>query len=121
VNAYHAAHGALKLAETVLSSDAGLGGKAPAVLVVVPPPFAPLAGWDGNESPHAERESQRLSQAYRDAAAEYAEEDQLDIPLLDLRDRVTSSPLDGVHLEADGHRAIGLAIAAELREILNLG
>jgi lysophospholipase L1-like esterase len=117
VNAYHAAHGAMKLAEVVLTSDAGLAERAPAVLVVVPPPFAQLGEWDLNESPDAGRESERLSQAFLDAAAQYAE-DGIDIPLLDLRDHVSSSPVDGIHFEADGHRAIGLAVAGRLRELL---
>ncbi len=120
VNAYHAAHGAMKLAETVLSSDAGPAGGAPAVLVVVPPPVAPLGGWDQGESPGAEAESQRLSQAFVDAAASYREWDGIDIPLLDLRDHVSSSPLDGIHFEGDGHRAIGMAVAVRLRELLGL-
>jgi lysophospholipase L1-like esterase len=120
VNAYHAAHGALKLAEIALSSDSGPVGGAPAVLVVVPPPFAPLDAWDLNESPDAEPESRRLSQAFVDAAAAYAD-DGIDIPLLDLRDHVSSSPVDGIHFEADGHRAIGLAVAARLRGLLALG
>jgi lysophospholipase L1-like esterase len=120
VNAYHAAHGAMKLAEVVLASDAGLAGGAPAVLVVVPPPFAPLGTRDQGESPGAERESQRLSQAFIDAAASYLEEDGITVPLLDLRDHVASSPIDGIHLEADGHRSIGTAVAARLREMLNL-
>jgi lysophospholipase L1-like esterase len=119
VNAFHAAHGAMKLAEVVLASDAGPADGAPVVLVVVPPPFDQPGEWDLNESPDARRESERLSQAFRDAAAEYAE-DGIDIPLLDLRDHVTSSPLDGIHFEADGHRAIGLAVAARLRELLGL-
>jgi lysophospholipase L1-like esterase len=119
VNAYHAAHGAMKLAEVALSSDAGPAGATPAVLVVVPPSFAPLRGWDQAESPDAEAESHRLSQAFRDAAAAYAE-DGIDVPLLDLRDHVASSPADGIHFEADGHRAIGVAVGARLRELLDL-
>jgi lysophospholipase L1-like esterase len=119
VNAHHAAHGAMKLAEVALASDFGPAGGAPAVLVVVPPPFAPLSAWDMNESPDASAESERLSQAFVDAAATYAE-DGVDVPLLDLRDHVTSSPVDGIHFEADGHRAIGLAIAGRLRELLGL-
>lgn len=118
VNAYHAAHGAMKLAEVVLSSDAGPADGAPAVLVVVPPPFASMNARATNESPDAERESQRLSQAFIDAAADYAEEG-LAIPLLDLRDHVASSPIDGIHFEAEDHRAIGDAVAARLREILS--
>ena len=62
VNAYHAAHGATKLAEVVLASDAGPAGAAPQVLVLVPPPFAALDELGVNESPDAGRESQRLSQ-----------------------------------------------------------
>jgi lysophospholipase L1-like esterase len=120
VNAYHAAHGAIKLAEIVLSSDAGPAGAAPAALVVVPPPFASMGAWDQNESPEAERESQRFSQAFVDAAAAAYEEDGLTVPLLDLRDHITSSPIDGIHFEADGHRSIGTAVAAKLRELLSV-
>ena len=120
VNAYHAARGAIKLAEVVLASDAGPANGAPLVLVVVPPPFAPLGQWDQAASPGAEVESQRLSQAFVDAAAAVKEEDGITVPLLDLRDHVTSSPIDGIHFEADGHRSIGNAVAATLREMLSL-
>ena len=119
VNAYHAARGAIKLAEVVLASDAGRADGAPLVLVVVPPPFAPLGQWDQATSPGAEAESQRLSRAFVDAAAALKEEDGITIPLLDLRDHVTSSPIDGIHFEADGHRSIGTAVAATLREMLS--
>jgi lysophospholipase L1-like esterase len=118
VNAYHAAHGAMKLAETVLTSDAGPAGGAPAVLVVVPPPAAPFGTWDQGESPGAEGESQRLSRAFVEAAAAYREWEGIHIPLLDLREHVSSSPLDGIHFEGEGHRAIGLAVAGRLRELL---
>jgi lysophospholipase L1-like esterase len=120
VNAYHVAHGAMKLAKVVSASGAGPALAAPAVLVLVPPPFAPLGTWDQGESPEAKRESQRLSRAFADGAAAAMEEDGITVPLLDLRDHVTSSSLDGIHFEADGHRAIGTAVAARLREMLSL-
>jgi lysophospholipase L1-like esterase len=120
VNAYHAAHGAIKLAEVVLASDAGPADGAPLVLVVVPPPFAPLGQWDLAASPGAEGESQRLSRAFVDAATAIKEEDGITVPLLDLRDHVTSSPIDGIHFESDGHRSIGTVVAATLREMLSL-
>ena len=119
VNAYHAARGAIKLAEVVLASDAGRADGAPLVLVVVPPPFAPLDQWDQDASPGAEAESQRLSRAFVDAAAAVEEENGITVPLLDLRDHVTSSAIDGIHFEADGHRSIGNAVAATLREMLS--
>src|SRR4029079_2132057 len=120
VNAYHVAHGAMKLAEVVLASDAGPSGGAPAVLVLVPPPFAPLGTWDQGESPDAERESQRMSRACADAAAASLAEDGITVPVLDLGDHVTSSPIDGIHFEADGHRSIGEGVAVELRKMLSL-
>ncbi len=120
VNAYHAARGAIKLAEVVLASDAGPADGAPLVLVVVPPPFAPLGQWDQAASPGAEAESERLSRAFVDAAAAVKEEDGIMVPLLDLRNHVTSSPIDGIHFEADGHRSIGNAVAATLSEMLSL-
>jgi hypothetical protein len=39
---------------------------------------------------------------------------------LDLRDHVTSSAIDGIHFETEGHRSIGIAVAAMLREMLSL-
>jgi lysophospholipase L1-like esterase len=120
VNAYHAAHGAMKLAEVALTSDSGPASGAPTVLVVVPPPFDQLDAWDTNESPDAGRESERLSQAFVDAAASYAQWEGIHIPLLDLREHVSSSSVDGIHFEADGHRAIGLAVAGRLHELLEL-
>jgi lysophospholipase L1-like esterase len=120
VNAYHTAHGAMKLAEVVRASDAGPTNTAPPVLVLVPPPFAALPEWDMNESPGAARESERLSQAYIDAAAECARWDGSVVSLLDLRDHVTSSTIDGIHFEATDHRAIGLAVAVRIHEMLGL-
>ena len=70
----------MKLAEVVLTSDAGPAGGAPLVLVVVPPPFAPLGAWDLNESPDAGRESQRLSRGVRRRRRRVAEEDGIDDP-----------------------------------------
>jgi lysophospholipase L1-like esterase len=119
VNAYHAAHGAMTLAEVALASDLGPDGRPPAVLVTVPPPFGPLDAWDTNEAPDAGAESERLSRAFVDAAAASAEQG-IEVSLLDLRDVVTSSPEDGIHFDANGHRAIGVAVAGRLRELLGL-
>ena len=112
VNAYHVAHGAMKLAEVARLSGGGPAGAAPMVLVVVPPPFAPLGAW-GGESPDGERESQAFGEAFRVMAQDYG-----GVPLLDLREHVMSSALDGIHLEAADHHVIGVAVAGRLRELL---
>jgi lysophospholipase L1-like esterase len=120
VNAFHVAHGAMRLAEVVLASDSGPADAAPAVLVVAPPPFAAMGAWDMQESPGAGEESQRFTQAFIEAAASVHAEEGIVVPLLDLRDHVTSSPVDGIHFEADGHRSIGLAVTTKVRELLGL-
>ncbi len=50
----------------------------------------------------------------------YADWEGMVIPLLDLREHITSSPVDGIHFEAKDHRAIGLAVAARMRELLGI-
>ena len=113
LSVHHAARGAITLVEVVAASDAGPGGESPEVLLLVPPPLGPLGVWDA-ESPHAELESRGFADAYR-LVAEDAQ-----VPLLDLGAFVTSSPVDGVHFEAEDHRVMGEAIAAALRDLMEL-
>lgn len=117
VGAYDAARGAFTLAELVMTSGSGPRDGAPAILVLVPPPFAELVGWERAAWPDATAESERFSQAYRDLAEASAAEG-MEFALLDLRDHVASSPVDGIHFEAEGHRAIGVAVAERLRSTL---
>jgi len=104
----------MKLVEVARLSGAGPAGAAPMVLVMVPPPFAPLGAW-GGESPDGERESQAFSEGFRVMAQDYG-----GVPLLDLREHVMSSALDGIHLEAADHHVVGVAVAGRLRELLGL-
>ena len=112
VNAFHAAHGAMKLAEVARTSACGPNGGAARVLVLVPPPFLPLGMWEP-DAPEGEAESRRFAEHFAKMAAEYG-----DVPLLDLGELITSSPADGIHLEAADHRVIGAAVAARLRPML---
>ena len=61
---------------------------------------------------HAVEESQRFSECYRLMA------DRAAVALLDLRGIAEPTPLDGIHFEADAHRAIGTAVADALRSLL---
>ena len=106
--AHFAAAGVGVLADMVAKSEAGPAEAAPSVLVVVPPPFAELTEY-AESSPHGVEESARFSEAYARMAKER------DLPLVDLRGVVDSSPLDGIHFDAAGHRAIGEAVAAALQ------
>ncbi len=114
-NAYLAAEGAMRLAEMARSGSMTPDDPAPQVLVLIPPPFAPMGGVWASQAPGAVDASQAFGAAFREMALEWGEP-----PLLDLGDLIASSPLDGIHLEADDHRAIGVAVAARLRELLSL-
>ena len=42
------------------------------------------------------------------------------MPLLDLAPFAESSPVDGIHFDAAEHEAIGLGVAAAVRDLLDL-
>jgi lysophospholipase L1-like esterase len=113
LTAQAAARGAITLAEMVRASDAGPDEDAPEVLVLISPPFGPLGVLEA-DSPHGELESRGFADAYRRLA------DDAQVPLLDLAPFAESSPIDGIHFEADAHEAIGLGVAAAVRDLLDL-
>lgn len=114
VNAFHAAHGAMRLAEVTLASDCGPDDGPPQVLVLVPPPFLPLGMWEP-DAPQGVAESRRFADHFAVMSVEYG-----DVPLLDLGAHITSSPVDGIHFEAADHRVIGRLVAERLRPMLGL-
>lgn len=112
LNAFHAARGVQAMVELIRSREPVVGD-VPAVAVVAPPPFGPIGAWEA-ESPNARANSARFGEAYRRLAAE------LDVPLVDLADHVTSSPRDGIHFEVADHEVIGRAVAEAVRPLLGL-
>jgi lysophospholipase L1-like esterase len=105
------AEGAGVLAEIVLKSDAGRDDQAPPVVLMCPPPLAPLAGtrfvdmFAGGEA-----KSRDLARHYRAFAGE------LGCHFVDVGTIVQSSPLDAIHYEASEHRKLGEFMAAYLRD-----
>ncbi len=59
----------------------------------------------------AKAESQKLSDLYREIAEKYG------LEFLDAAAITDPSPVDGVHLSAEGHEKIGLAVAEKIAEI----
>ena len=116
VGAAEIASGLATLVELIQRSGAGPEGRAPHVLLVVPPPV-------GSGSKHAElwgfgralEESRRLSGLCQ-TVAEDARCARLDAGTI-----VSPSPLDGVHLDAAGHNRLGRAIAPEVRRLVLAG
>jgi lysophospholipase L1-like esterase len=109
VGADWAARGAATLVERVRTLDAGRDGRAPAILVVVPPPLGRLSASDETLAPSAREESRRFADAYRGAL------DGLEADMLDLGTVCEPTPEDGVHFDLEAHNAIGRAVAERVR------
>jgi lysophospholipase L1-like esterase len=108
------ARGVAAVVECVRTSACGPNEGEPAILVLVPPPFGPL-GALAADSPHGMEESEQFSAAFETVAVELA------FQILDLRPVAASSTLDGIHLDAESHVAIGSAVAHELAAKLVAG
>jgi lysophospholipase L1-like esterase len=106
------AQGAGELVGIVKRSLAGPDGKAPQVLLISPPPvkvLTALAGlFEGAIAKSAELASQFAWQAGRSGCH-----------FLDAGTIVSLSPLDGIHLDEEAHRALGAKVAEIVRNILS--
>jgi lysophospholipase L1-like esterase len=120
-SAYEIAEGAGRLVDAVRGSVAGPAGAAPKVLLVAPPPLATLAGWAARDPAAFEgfeegwRDALTTSRAF---ARQYARVAHVrGVPFLDAGAHVATSEVDGVHWAAEGHAALGRAVAAALRSL----
>jgi lysophospholipase L1-like esterase len=95
------------LIDMVKKADAGPAGRAPAVLVVCPPPFEKLST-HAEMFAGAEPKSQEMAKHYRALATTAG------VSFLDAGAVAKSSTVDGFHLDPDAHLAIGKAVAAEI-------
>jgi lysophospholipase L1-like esterase len=113
---YEIANGMAKLVGQVLTSAYGVGTPypAPKVLVVAPPPLAPMPdlwfeGMFGNEGPEKCRELAR----YYKALASF-----MKVEFLSAGDFVTTDGCDGIHFSAGTNIKLGKALASKVKEIL---
>jgi lysophospholipase L1-like esterase len=115
LTAADAADGAGELAHLIQRCELGPGGAAPGVLLVCPPPVGPFRNnwrpelWEGVG---ADEKSRALPREFARVASA------LGVPWLDAGAVISTSPLDGWHLEASQHELLGVAVAARVRELL---
>jgi lysophospholipase L1-like esterase len=89
----------------------GPDGLFPKALLMAPPPIAKLTDYDVMFA-GADEKSRQFARHFRTYAGWY------DAPVLDAGEVIRSSDLDGIHLEADGHRKLGEAVAREVRKLI---
>ena len=98
------------LVQAIRHSYCGPGMAQPAVLLVAPPPVLE-AGCLAEIFEGGAVKSQRLAETYAGVAKHHG------VAFLDAGEVIVSSPLDGVHFDADEHAKLGRAVAAALRKM----
>jgi len=111
VSAYDVAASAGVLIDVVQKSAAGIGGRAPEILLMAPPPFSRLSEFAEMFEGGVEK-SRKFSEHYKRIA------EQFKCHFMDTGQVIVSSDLDGIHFEADQHCKLGQAVAGRVREIL---
>lgn len=99
------------LVDVIQKSAAGVGGTAPQVLLMAPPPVGKLSEYAEMFS-NAKAKSGKLSEYYRVVSTQYG------CDFMNAGDLIVSSDIDGIHFEADQHKKLGEAVALRVKEIL---
>ena len=106
------ASGAERLVLTAKASNAGPNDKAPAVILVAPPPLVSLTDFADMFDGGLEK-SQLLGARYRAVAALHG------VGFVDAGKHIHCSPLDGIHYEADQHAILGAVMAQAVKQRLD--
>jgi lysophospholipase L1-like esterase len=113
--AWHSAQGIATLVKTIRLAPVEPGMPIPPVLVVVPPLITNPRGPIASKFAGAPEKSSGIGEAYRDVCTA------LNCHCFDSAIVTTSSRVDGVHLDADQHLALGRALARKVAEVLYEG
>jgi len=99
------------LARIAQRSEAGHAGAPPAVLVVAPPPILEV-DWFGQMFLGGAAKSLYFAGLFRDAAKRAG------AAFFNAGDFVESSTIDGIHLDSDAHRVLGVELAKAVQSLI---
>jgi lysophospholipase L1-like esterase len=112
-NAWHSGQGLAAVIRAMRRAPIEPGMPVPPIMVVAPPAITPPVGkpmWEKFEG--APARSEGAAEAYRAVAAE------LGCQSFDAGRVVSTSPVDGIHLDADQHQKLGSALAKTVMPVL---
>ena len=113
VSAFDIANSVWQLVKTARTCAYPLTGQLPEILVVCPPPLAPLAATPFKDMfEGGEEKSHKLFDAFKGVS------EQRGFQLFNAGDVVKSSTIDGIHFEAGEHLKLGKALADKVREMI---
>jgi lysophospholipase L1-like esterase len=111
-NAWSAAQGVVTLVHEIRKAPIEPGMPNPPILIVCPPPICTPQGVLAAKFSGAEQRCAGLADAYRAISSE------LGCHFFDAASVTSSSRVDGIHLDADQHLALGRALGDEVAPIL---
>ena len=109
---WSAAEGIVALVNEIRKAPIEPGMPVPAILVVCPPPIHSPQGVLAAKFSGAEQRCEGLADAYRAVSSE------LGCKFFDAASVTSASRVDGIHLDADQHGALGRALAEVVASIL---
>jgi lysophospholipase L1-like esterase len=112
-NAWHSAQGVATLVRAIRTAPIEPGMPVPEILIVAPPPARTAKGAMGPKFDGADVKSKGLAEALADVATE------LGCPFFDAGRVVTTSAIDGVHLDADQHLVLAHELAKAVAVLLD--
>jgi lysophospholipase L1-like esterase len=112
-NAWHSAQGVATLVRAIRTAPIEPGMPVPEILIVAPPPARTAKGAMAPKFDGADVKSKGLAEALADVATE------LGCPFFDAGRVVTTSAIDGVHLDADQHLVLAHELAKAVAVLLD--
>jgi lysophospholipase L1-like esterase len=111
-NAWHASQGIQALVSAIRTAPIEPGMPVPQILVVVPPAITSPKGPIAPKFAGGEHKCVGLAEAYRQVCVD------MGCHYFDAATVTTSSPVDGVHLDADQHLILGKALSHVVEALL---
>ena len=111
IGAFDISKGVETLVKLIQTSESGIKGKPPAVLILAPPPVARLTDY-AEMFEGADAKSRKLGEEYARVAGE------MRCAYLDTSTIIVSSPLDGIHFEAEEHQKLGQTLASQVKKLI---
>ena len=111
-NAWHSGQGIAALVDAIRQAPIEPGMPVPPVLVAAPPPIRNPKGHIARKFTGGDEKCLGLAEAYMEVARN------LGCAFFDAASVTTSSRVDGVHLDADQHAALGEALAMTTSQML---
>ena len=111
ISAHESARGLSALLQIAVNSATGIDKGAPKILVVAPPKMGALSGLMAHHFEGAAARSAELPHHYAQTCAQFG------CTFLDANQEVTVAG-DGIHLNADGHRRLALALTPLVKRLI---